>query len=224
MNTLPPRLKRVVERLRELAEEGRAVARLPKEAYMGQAYIQGVDKVVAEAWLTKTENIIRSTFGEDSAHHQRLVHRAKDGVEHDYEVYPIVGVIEAALDDLVNGFLTSQEFLIAGEVFDNVLDQAKHLASADYKDPAAILARVVLEDALKRLARESGINDRTKAAQINDELWKAGRFSKPQWRRLQSWLDLGNAAAHGEFDSYSRDDVVRLLDDLKSFLASEFRG
>jgi len=29
---------------------------------------------------------------------------------------------------------------------------------------------------------------------------EAGRFTQPQWRMVQAWLDIGNAAAHGKFD------------------------
>lgn len=221
MSTLPTKLQRVVDRLTELAAEGRRVATLPKEGYMGK-HIQGGDKAYVEAWLTKSENLIQGTFGERSAHQRRFHELAKKQVSHDYEIYPIVGVIEACIDDLQHGFLTSQQFLIAGELFDSVLSEAKHLASCSYKDPAAILARVVLEDALKRIAQECDINGNTKASIINDELKRSGRFSQPLWRQVQSWLDLGNAAAHGKFTEYSDQDVNRCIEGIEMFVATEF--
>jgi HEPN domain-containing protein len=118
--------------------------------------------------------------------------------------------------------LHGQEFLIAGEIFDSVLEQAKYLVTSGYKDPAAILARVILEDALKRLARGEGIDDTLRASRINDELKAISKYSQPQWRLIQAWLDIGNAAAHGKFDEYSREYVVKLLEGVGGFVASIF--
>lgn len=221
---LSPKYKRIAERLRELADEGRNVARLERPSRNVGSFIQDADKIAAESWLTKVENVIRNAFGEGSAHHDRLTYHAKGGVSKAYEVFPIVGILEAALDDLNNGFLSSQEFLIASEVFDSLLEQAKHLIEAGYKDPAAVLVRVVLEDTLRRIARSEGLDSTRKASVLNDELRSIGHYSQPQWRLVQAWLDVGNAAAHGDFGAYSHDDVVRLIDDVERFIASELSG
>jgi len=81
----------------------------------------------------------------------------------------------------------------------------------------------VIEDSLRRIARPEGISDTLKASQINDELKKVGRFQQPQWRLVQVWLDIGNAAAHGDFDKYTQDEVKRLIEDVQRFLATEFK-
>lgn len=222
-HSLPPKYRRVAERLGALAEEGRRVAKLETPSrYTNSSYIQGEDKAKLEAWLTKTDNVLRTVFGVSGAHMDRFRFHAKGHLSHEYEVTPIVGVIEAAHDDLMSGFLSSQEFLIASEVFDSVLDQARHLNQAGYKDPAAVLVRVVLEDALKRIARAEGVDDSNKASRINDDLKKAGRYSQPQWRQVQAWLDCGNSAAHGKFEDYTADDVSLLIEAVDRFLSNEF--
>jgi len=131
-------------------------------------------------------------------------------------------LLEGALNDLENGYLIGQEFIIAGEVFDSVLEQATYLNQSGHKDPAAVLARVVLEDSLKRLAREESLNETLSASRINDELRRVGRYAQPQWRLIQAWLDLGNAAAHGRFAEYSQQDVQKLIEDIERFLAAHF--
>ena len=131
-------------------------------------------------------------------------------------------MLEGALNDLENGYLIGQEFIIAGEVFDSVLEQATYLNQSGHKDPAAVLARVVLEDSLKRLAREESLNETLSASRINDELRRVGRYAQPQWRLIQAWLDLGNAAAHGRFAEYSQQDVQKLIEDIERFLAAHF--
>lgn len=81
------------------------------------------------------------------------------------------------MDDLNNGFLLEKEFLIAGEIFDSVLEEAKELLNAGHKNPAAVLGKVVLEDALKILSHQEQLDDTQKATKLNDDLKKAGRYS-----------------------------------------------
>jgi hypothetical protein len=115
---------------------------------------------------------------------------------------------------LNNGFLVGHEFIIAGELFDSVLDEAKILNKAGHKDVAAVLARVVLEDSLKKIARREKINDEQKISRINDDLKSHNYYTQPMWRQIQAWLDIGNSAAHGKFDQYTSEDVQKMLGNL----------
>lgn len=218
--------KRYAERLHELIEEGKAVAKLERPSSFGN-YIQGEDKVLLQAWLTKVSNILEAVFGINSPQYRCFREiLPKDGirfVEHSYDIHPITGVLIGALDDLEKGFLIGQEFLIVGEIFDSILEQARELSKSGYKDPSAVLARVILEDGLKRIARHEGIDDNKKASQINDELKKLGKYPQSQWRFIQAWLDIGNAAAHGKFSEYVEDDVVKMIEGIEQFLVTELK-
>lgn len=225
---LNPKYKKYANRLIELIKEGNEVAKLEKPSSVG-TYIQDEDRIRLQSWLTRSRNILGSVFGLQSFHYRQfeeLLPSVKQGgvraVTHSYDIYPIIGVLSGALDDLENGFLIGQEFLIAGEVFDSILDQAKELNKNKYKDPAAVLTRIVLENALKRLARNSEIDPDKKASFINDQLKKKGKYSQSQWRFIQAWLDIGNAAAHGKFDEYTAADVEKLIEDLERFLVNIF--
>lgn len=222
---LTPKYKRYVERINALIQEGQEISKLEKPFSNG-SFIQDADQIRVNAWNAKVRNIIETTFGKNSPQFHLLVKETNDGtknLEHDYDIYPIIGILQGAVSDLENGFLTGQELIIAGDIFDNVLEQAKYLNKNKHKDPAAVLARVVIEDALKRIARVESINDSIKASQINDELKKAGRYAQPQWRQIQAWIDIGNAAAHGDFNQYNQNDVQRMIEDIERFLASELR-
>jgi len=225
---LSPKYQRYTERLRSLIHKGKSVAGL--ERVYGPddfSYIGKQDLIELHAWLGKVNNILNAVFGPKSTQVKHFLEilpsNSLSYVEHALDVLLIVGVLQGALDDLEHGFLTGQEFLVASDVFDSVLEQAKHLADTGYKDPAAVLARVVLEDALKRIARAEGIDDTQKASQLNDELKKASRYPQPQWRLIQAWLDVGNAAAHGKFDEYTADDVKNAINGIEQFLATELR-
>jgi hypothetical protein len=222
-----PKYARYAERLRELIGEGIKVAQLEKPSSVG-SFIQNADKAQVLSWLTKGRNIIEIALGNQSPHLRHFDNLIpKSGISnivYAREVYNFIGVLTAALDDLENGYLLGQEFFIASEVFDSIMEQARYLLQNNYKDPAAVLARVVLEDSLKRIARVEGIDENQKASIINDELKKKSRFSQPQWRFIQGWLDIGNSAAHGKFDQYTQDDVVKMIDDVERFLVNEFRA
>ena len=216
-----PREERAAARLRELIDEGYRVAALERPSSVGP-FIQ--DHAPLNAWLVKVDNIVESVFGRDSAHYRQLAKALKETPSRAYQVETIVGVLTGGLDDLEGGYLTGQVNLIAAELLDNVLEQGRLLVKGGYKDPAVVLARVALEDALRRVARREGLDDSGKASAINDGLRDAGHYAKPQWRLVQAWLDMGNSAAHGEFDAYTSADAARLIDDVERFLAQELQA
>jgi len=118
-------------------------------------------------------------------------------------------------------FLVHQEPSVAGVVFDSVLEQARHLLVCGFKDPAAVLCRVVIEDCLRRLSREEGLPDLGKAFALNDALRDRGRYDKSQWRLIQSWVDIGNSAAHGKFSELDSASVDRMIGDVERFMAQD---
>ena len=80
----------------------------------------------------------------------------------------------------------------------------KYLFELGHDQAAAILGRVILEDALKRLARLEQLDDTKKATVLNDELKKARRYNQIQWRQIQVWVDIGNDAAHKNPPTYKK--------------------
>lgn len=222
-SVLPSRLKRLSDRMRELIAEGKGVAELERPSEYAGPYIQ--DKPALHSWLSKVTNIIEAGFGTQSSQYRHLSQLMPNGiqlVEHSYEVLSIVGLLSGAVDDLERGYLLNQEFLIAGEVFDSLLEQANHLNQSGYKDPAAVLGRVVLEDALRRIARRESLHSNEKASIINDSLRTAGVYAQPRWRMVQAWLDIGNAAAHGKASDFTEQDVTKMLEGIIEFLADDF--
>lgn len=223
--------KRYVARLQELIDESKNIetlvkkpepSRNPGAMSLSLSYIE--DKASLNAWLIKVKNIISIIFGNTSIQFNRIEELAKDnGFFGLSQIMSIKGVLMGSLDDLNNGFLVGKEFLIAGEIFDSVLEEAKELLKTEHKDPAAMLGRVVLEDALRRLAQQEKISDTLKASQINIELRKAGRYNLSQERLIQAWLDIGNYAAHGKFDQYSKEQVKDQIESVERFIANDFK-
>jgi hypothetical protein len=215
-----PKYSRVADRLRQLINEGEEVAKLERPSSVGP-FIQ--DQVPLHAWLVKVDNVLRTVFRENSAHFTHFQKLTEANFEHSYEVNRIIGVLKGGLSDLEAGFLFHQETLITSVVLDSVLEQACDLLKAGFKDVAAVLGRVALENSLRRIADEENVTASAKAASINDLLRDKGRYTKPRWRLVQSWLDLGNAAAHGQFGDYKEADVIEMIGGIERFVAEELR-
>jgi len=220
---LGPKHERYADRMQSLIEQAQVLksTRIREEGGR-RGYIQ--DKVGLNAWLMNVWNVVELAVGRGSPHFVELerIKELQTWIEKDYQVEWIEGILAGALDDLKSGMLVGQEFLIAGQVFDSVLEQARHLNGVGHKDAAAVLARVVIEDALRRLSRQAGIADDQSASVLNDELKKAGRYVQSQWRQIQAWLDIGNDAAHGHFEKYDDARVASMIDEIEGFLAREF--
>jgi hypothetical protein len=212
-----PRISRFSDRLEELAEEGNQIA--TSAASVVNNYVP--DETALHSWLVKVRNLIESVFGRSSAHFRHLEELTTKGVSRMHEVQRVAGVVVGAKDDLDGGYLIRQEMLVAGAVFDSLLDEAKHFLGAGFDQCAAVLSRVVLEDALRRIARREGVDDSGNASAVNDRLKAEGVFTQPRWRQVQSWLDVGNAAAHGNTGDFDADLVRGVIEGLEQFLAQE---
>lgn len=219
---LNPKHERYAKRLQQLIERGNEIVELAHSSYDDSSYFLESDKDRVQAWLANVEAALEAIMGADNTYMRHLRGLMPNGplfIERPSNMYPIVGLLKGALDDIENGFLLSQELLLAGDVFDDVLSQAEYLNGEGYKDPAAVLGRVVLEDALRRLARRAAIDAEQKVTAINDNLKKKQEYSQLQWRQIQVWLDIGNLAAHGKFDEYDQQAVSNMLEGIRQFLA-----
>ncbi|MEN8219666.1 MAG: hypothetical protein ABFS56_25605 [Pseudomonadota bacterium] len=213
--------KRYAERIEQLIVEGEELAKSEQPSKKpGIKTIQ--DHTKLHAWLTNVENIIETTFGQNSPQFKRKEELFKGKTYYASQVRMIVGLLTGALDDLKNGFLVHQEFLIAGEIFNSVLEQAKHFLDKGHKDAAAIYARIVVEERLKGMAKQAGcLEDSQKwkpASKLNDCLKNKGRYGSPQLSKIKAWLAVGNSAAHGKFGEYDQEEVKNMLKGIEHFL------
>ena len=223
--------KRYAGRIQELIAEGENLANNPQLSKEGYKIIG--DNAKRIEWLSKVENIIETTFGKNSSQFRRNEELSSGKTHLPTQIKKIVGLLKAGLSDLEGGYLVSQEFLIAGEIYATVLEQAKdYFYKLKDKNVAAMLCRTVLEDGLKRMARQEGLEltygskkTAKKASCLNDELKKKKeRYQEPQRSLIQAWLATGNAAAHANFGNYDDNEVKNMLEGIEHFLESEFGG
>jgi hypothetical protein len=212
---VPSNVERHIQRIDELIEDGVRLLATKREGKFATEDERGVGSFFASASL-----IIKQSLGEHSDHFQSIETKLDDRRLFS-AIERLVGILEAGKSDLQGGFIQGLDRLVAADVFDEILEQARELTRAGYVAPAAVLMRTALENGLRRIARDEGLDDSAKASSLNDALLKANRYAKPQWRLLQVCLDIGNAAAHGKSEEYKSEQVERACDDVERFWAQE---
>ncbi len=131
-------------------------------------------------------------------------------------------------EDLEKGVVTRDLVkIVTLDIYNDMLDQAQNLRTFKTEPlnrAACVLARIVIEDTLKKLCYDNRINlSSTKASVANEELRKIRLITKEQWRLNQVWLDIGNKAAHSEnqqeegFSSITEDKMDDMINSIKQF-------
>ena len=131
-----------------------------------------------------------------------------------YTFSQLVGILESAKDEISSGLLGNIRHLLHADMFASIVEQASELLEKGHLTPAAVLGRIVIERWLRDLGEKSGVADygTIKAATLNERLKGAGIFSTAKWGLVQGFLGIGNAAAHGKEDQFSRKDVEQMLE------------
>ena len=140
----------------------------------------------------------------------------------------MIGIVEALLVDLEDGFITSHATLIRGELFDDFLEMATHLIEGGYKDAAAVISGAALEVHLKKLCeiRDIAVEEERNgsirpinADRLNAKLAKSEAYNKLDQKSITAWLGLRNNAAHGNYREYDKAQVALTIDSIRNFIA-----
>lgn len=159
-----------------------------------------------------------------------LIKRVNSLNQHDSAI--LLGLISGLRSDYESGMLRSITEMVEANITGDYLEQAEQLLKGNKQGqynhiPAAVLAGAVLEDGLRRLCvrqsppisvKKPGGSYKMLNALI-DDLKNAGLFNELKAKQLRAWADIRNAAAHGQFDEFTRSDVEQMLAGIESFLA-----
>lgn len=135
----------------------------------------------------------------------------------------LAGALLALKREYELGHLQTFEELIHADMFAGFIEMAEYLQQQKFKDPAAVLARSVLEQHLRELCIKNSIdceaNGRPKKADsLNSELAAKDVYSKLDQKNVTSWLGLRNDAAHGNYGNYTQQQVALMIDAIRDFM------
>jgi hypothetical protein len=114
-----------------------------------------------------------------------------------------LGILSSIRDEINSDLLRSQDIIITKDLLLSISDEARALLKANYFPAAAIYCRVYLENMVKKLADKNNIvfSKDTRLGALCEELKNKEIINLPDWRQIQAWADLGNEAAHGNFEN-----------------------
>ena len=206
--------------LTRLAEEIDATRHQVETLY---GHDEAVDENLLLKWKVNVETLLRSVCGDDAHHLRDFTNVAESRVteESGSRFDNMNAVFYAAQNDFLGGHLDTLRSLVQAEVFDDELEQASVLLQAGYPAPAAVVAGVVLETAMRELCNREGIAP-GKLDFMNGALAKANVYNKNQLKVITAIAGIRNSAAHGANDEYSTEDVVRVIRDVQSFLSHSY--
>jgi len=180
-------------------------------------------------WLVSSKSLLKLICDDKKAIHYELFIAAENKV-HSFETPPLIlkrliSILKATFDDMNSGCLTSYKQLIQADVFDSELEQAKHFLDSGYKVASAVTAGVVLETAIKELAKnneidiyQDGSTKPKKLDGLNSELKNANVYNALQYKQILTLAHIRNKAAHGEVEEFNENDVQNMIRDIESFL------
>lgn len=214
-------IQKLSSRYDQLADEIIAIKATKVTKHGGFGNYDEVDEIKFDEWKVKAKSLIVKTCGNDSEHIKSFV-KAEEPQSYDdsfAKLKRVMPIFLAAKDDFQGGYLTSVKNLVQAELFDSELEQAEELLSSGYKGPAAVVAGVVLETALRDLCAQSAISN-GKLDKMNADLAKAGIYNKLQQKKITALADIRNSAAHGDWAAFTEIEVKEMIRDVENFLAN----
>jgi hypothetical protein len=176
----------------------------------GQAHFIG--------WRTQALSALRAIVGENDTYTAAFEKNVN------YNSGPLYGmeILHRLYSDIENGYLRKTSNIISAEVFGDFLEMSEHLFAEGYKDPAASLTGAVLEDGLRRIARNNNIavTDRDDLTSLRDKCVQKKIFNNLIRQQITAWTTLRNSADHGKFGEYRAEQVGSMISDVRSFLAT----
>jgi hypothetical protein len=184
-----------------------------------------VDNDAFADFRTSSLAFISQIFGNTSPNYldfqSRVLHARPPDVEHG------IGILRASKEELEGGWLITTKNLISAEIFSSYLEMAKYLLDEKFKDAAAVIIGSTLEQHLRKLAMNNGIElNMTKSDRlipkntelVNSELTKANIYNHLDQKNITGLLDLRNKAAHGHYDEYTQSQVEIMYQSVLDFM------
>lgn len=154
-------------------------------------------------------------------------HKQADAMRESPSWAPDLGsILEALRDDYREGGMRSVAELLHAALFDDFLEMATELDSKGFHGPAAVLAGSVLEEHFRKLAGKNGaaVGDARgrplSVETLGVELVKRQVISEPRRKMIASGYGQRTEGAHGRFDKVVPEEVSRMIDGIRDFIAS----
>ncbi|GEM_PF-4383166 len=206
-----------------IAHLERILAKFPAVAASWYASSSGMiftfrDTVGYHALQIESVALVRQIYGADHPQAKEFRQTIRSETLSHFEAAE--GQLRGMIESIRHGLLTDLRTQMLLDVQGDFLDAARKALEGGGKDVAAVLASIVLEDSVKRLASKSKLEkllDREFSVVVT-ELFKVGVITKTTKGALLAHKDLRNSALHAQWHEISPEAVQALLHLLPVFL------
>jgi uncharacterized protein YutE (UPF0331/DUF86 family) len=127
-------------------------------------------------------------------------------------VQKTLGLLASVKDDAAHGLLQKLEYLVVATTFDDFLDHADAFHKANKAREAGVLAAIVLEDTIEKIALKNGIVTTGRSLELLvDELVKKNVLTPVKAKRVKAYAGVRNPALHAEWDKFDVRDAGELI-------------
>jgi hypothetical protein len=208
-------LKKLVDRSVELLEEVQKIEKVRST--------NGVSQFEVNNLASRGANLFQSVAGPKSVYSENLRNAFKQKTTA-MQYLAVAGVLQAFHLDLSKGHLVNIRHEVEAVVVSEILTQARMLSKTKGVHPAAsvIVACAGVEEFLRNWCEEKGITIPEKQrsiAKFASELRGAGHIDLPVERRISSWADYRNDAAHGSnWHKITQEIANRVIREVEEFV------
>ncbi len=208
----------LLKRIDILLERGSALmSRRPHDREYGPEY--WVDSHLlpeVQAWITSAANIVSFTTLPGSYFREELERITKSGELASGAPWALIqkmhGLLHSLKEEAEHGLLRRLEDVVMATAFDDFLDHAEAFHRANKAREAGVLAAIVLEDTIKRIAAKNSVNGAGLTLEpLVDALVKASVFTPVKAKRVKAYAGVRNPALHAEWDKFDIRDAGELI-------------
>jgi hypothetical protein len=177
---------------------------------------------------SRAANLIHSVVGSRSPYAENIKNALKQKTTPGC-FHAVAGVIQAFYLDLMHGHLVNIRHEVEAVVVSEIVGQSRKLLRTKGVHPAAavIIACAGVEEFLRNWCEEKSINIPEKQRSLGKfalELRLAGHIELPVERRVASWADYRNDAAHGaHWEKVTAELAERIILEIEGFVI-EYRN
>lgn len=182
----------------------------------------GVSSFQVNDLASRGGNLIQSVVGPKSVYLENIRNAHKQNTTVG-RYLAIAGVLQAFHKDLASGHLINIRQEVEAVVVSEILTQARKLSKTKgvHSAPVVMVACAGVEEFLRNWCelRELKIPEKQRSiSKFAAELRSAGHIELPVERRIQSWADYRNDAAHGDWSKITPEIAGRVVKEIEDFI------
>lgn len=176
-----------------------------------------------QKWILSVCNLISTTVPQNNLFYiesQKLLSNENLNDLIPYHVTErLTGLLESFRDELQLGLLRKLEYIVMATTFDDFLDHAEHFHKGGKQQESSVLASVVFEDTLRKIAIKNSIEEKGMSLEtIIDELAKINVITPVKAKRIKGFGAVRNKALHAQWSEFDLRDVGDLIRGTKELI------